>query len=313
MTRQSKLKLKIQGMTCDTCVRHVTRALQSVPGVVQVEVPGWQAGVAFVVVRPEVEPRDLEEAVAQAGYRAQVAEAVSREGTLEPTRQTASPSFTAATAKRPSLMVIGGGAAGFAAAIRGAELGARVLLVNAGEIGGTCVNVGCVPSKALLHALAHYHRAGEHPFCGVQTMKGALDWPQVVAHKEALVARLRQAKYRDVLAHYPGITYLEGRARFLDESRVAVDGQVFTPERVVVATGASPWVPPIPGLEEVPYWTSTTAMEARERPRSLIVLGANAVGLEQAQIFARAGVVVTVVELLPRIAPFEDETISAAL
>ncbi len=294
--KTQRIELEIQGMTCDSCAVHVEKALRSVPGVEAVGVPGWESGRARVVAAPGVAPADLERAVAQAGYRARP---------------------VAAPQPRPSvpasgmhLMVIGGGSAGFAAAIKGAELGARVTLVNAGEIGGTCVNVGCVPSKALIRAMEHYHRAGLHPFRGVQTMKGALDWAQVVAHKDELVAELRQAKYRDVLAAYPNVTYLEGRAR-LTGGGVEVDGQPHTPDKIILATGASPWAPPIPGLTD--YLTSATAMELRELPRSLLVLGGNAVGLEQAQIFARAGVPVTVVELLPRIAPFEDEAVSAAL
>jgi len=217
-------------------------------------------------------------------------------------------------------MVIGGGSAGFAAAIKGSELGYRVALVEAGTIGGTCVNVGCVPSKALIRAMEQYHRAGETRFRGVHTTKGALDWAQVVAHKDELVAELRQAKYRDVLAGYPNVTYIEGRARLQKTSEgskdllvVEINGQAYAPGKIILATGASPWAAPIPGLDEAGYLTSTTAMELTKLPRSMIVLGANAVGLEQAQIFARAGVRVTVLELLPRIAPFEDEDVSAAL
>jgi len=147
----------------------------------------------------------------------------------------------------------------------------------------------------------------------VQTMAGALNWAQVVAHKDELVAELRQTKYADVLAAYPGITYLHGRARLIGSNHVEIDGVKYTPDKIILATGASPWAPPIPGLAEAGYLTSTTAMELTELPRSLIVLGANAVGLELAQTFARAGTHVTVLELLPRIAPFEDEAISAAL
>lgn len=317
MTSPKKLELKIEGMTCASCALHVEKALSSVPGVEEVRVPGWQSGRAEVVLADEVAPAALEAVVEQAGYRASLA---SSAPAPEEHRAQAVP-FLAKGQREGHihLMVIGGGSAGFAAAIRGAELGYRVALVNAGTIGGTCVNVGCVPSKALIRALEHYHRAGEHPFRGVQTVKGALNWVQVVAHKDELVAELRQAKYRDVLAGYPNITYIEGRARLTGGNGVEINGQTYTPDKIILATGASPWVPPIPGLGEadghppVPYLTSTTAMELRELPRSLVVLGANAVGLEQAQIFARAGVAVTVVELLPRIAPFEDEAVSAAL
>ncbi|MER3545374.1 MAG: mercury(II) reductase [Chloroflexota bacterium] len=210
-------------------------------------------------------------------------------------------------------MVIGGGSAGFAAAIKGAELGFKVALVEAETIGGTCVNVGCVPSKALIRAVELYHLAGQHRFRGVHTTPGRISWPEVIAHKDALVKELRQAKYEDVLAAYPEITYIQGRARLTGKNGVEIEGRSYAPGKIIIATGASPWAPPIPGLDEVPYLDSTSALALKELPRSMIVLGANAVGLELAQAYARAGTVVTVLEVLPRIAPFEDEDISTAL
>ncbi|MBI5829969.1 MAG: mercury(II) reductase [Chloroflexi bacterium] len=218
-------------------------------------------------------------------------------------------------------MVIGGGSAGFAAAIKGAELGFKVALVEAGTMGGTCVNVGCVPSKTLIRSVEQYHLAGQHRFRGVQTMPGRINWPEVVAHKDELVNELRKAKYSDVLAAYPEITYIQGRARLTGKNGVEINGspfgdaqgRLYTPGKIVVATGAKPWAPPIPGLTDVPSLDSTSALDLKELPKSMIVLGANAVGLELAQVYARAGTYVTVLEVLPRIAPFEDEDISAAL
>ncbi len=304
MTDTKRIELNIQGMTCDSCALHVEKALKSVPGVQSAIVPGWESQKAVALVDPELDVATLEKAVAQAGYGARLARHQDAERDSTESKEEA-PGF--------DLMVIGGGSAGFAAAIKGAELGFRVALVNAGTIGGTCVNVGCVPSKALIRAMEHYHRAGEHPFRGVQTARGALNWAQVITHKDELVTELRQSKYVDVLSAYPNITLIEGRASLLGGNRVSVDGSTYAPGKIILATGASAWAPPIAGLQEIGYLTSTTAMELRELPGSLIVLGANAVGLEQAQIFARAGVAVTLVEVLPRIAPFEDEDISNAL
>lgn len=211
------------------------------------------------------------------------------------------------------LMVIGGGSAGFAAAIKGAELGFKVALVEADTIGGTCVNVGCVPSKTLIRAVELHHLAGQHRFKGVHTMPGRIDWPQVIAQKDELVNEMRQARYANVLAAYPEITYIQGRAQLTGKNGVEVDGRAYTPGKIIIATGARPWAPPIPGLNEVPYLDSTSALDLKELPRSMIVLGANAVGLELAQAYARAGTYVTVLEVLPHIAPFEDSDISAAL
>jgi mercuric reductase len=303
---EMNLELIVRGMTCDSCAVHVETALKSVSGVKEAHVPGWQSGRAEVLATEEVDDQKLLLAVEKAGYQAVVNSAHSLEGEPDP------PGW----AKEKDifdLMVIGGGSAGFAAAIKGAELGARVALVEAGTIGGTCVNVGCIPSKTLIRSVEQYYQASHSRFRGVQTQALDLDWAEVIAQKNNLVADMRQSKYVDVLAKYPDITYIQGRARLTGENGVEIDGQAYTPGKIVIATGAQPWAPPTPGLKDAGYLTSTTAMDLKELPHSLIVLGANAVGLELAQVFARAGTHVTLLELLPRIAPFEDEGISQAL
>lgn len=211
------------------------------------------------------------------------------------------------------LMIIGGGSAGFAAAIKGAELGARVALVEADTVGGTCVNWGCVPSKSLIRAVERYHIAGERRFPGVATNQEDIDWPAVVAQKNGLVSEMRQARYVDVLAAYPQISYIQGRAQLNREGEVKIDGTLHSPNRILIAAGAHPWAPPIPGLAGSGYLDSTAALDLSEIPKSMIVMGGNAVGLEIAQIYARAGSAVTVIELLDHIAPFEEPEISRAL
>lgn len=306
MSELNEFELAVQGMTCDSCARHVVEALRGVDGVQQADVPGWQSGRATVVAGNGVAAEALTAAVGQAGYAATVRTRRAA-GAPRPDPARGDGSF--------DLMVIGGGSAGFAAAIKGVELGYKVALVEAGTIGGTCVNVGCVPSKTLIRAMEQYHLAGQARFRGVHTAPGRVDWPAVIDHKEELVAELRQAKYLDVLAAYPEITYLRGHARLTGNGQpgVEIDGRAYAPGKIVVATGARPWAPPIPGLSEVPYLTSDAALDLKELPRSMIVLGGNAVGLELAQVYARAGTYVTVLEVLPRLAPFEDEAIGLAL
>lgn len=307
MTETMKIKLDIKGMTCDSCALHVEKALAGVPGVEGVHLPGWEAGTGSVITEGEVSPEALEDAVRQAGYHATVKTTLS-----EPSQRV--PIISKGQGgDHIHLMVIGGGSAGFSAAIKAAELGYKVALVETGTIGGTCVNVGCVPSKALIRTVEQFHLAGESRFRGVDIPEGSLDWMAVVAHKDDLVAEMRQAKYQDVLKGYPNVKYIKGRAHLTGGRGVEIDGQKYAPDKIIITTGASPWAPPIEDLEKVGYLTSTTAMELTVLPGSLIVLGANAVGLEQAQIYARAGASVTVVELLPRIAPFEEEEISTAL
>ncbi|CAN5269938.1 mercury(II) reductase [soil metagenome] len=220
------------------------------------------------------------------------------------------------------LLVIGTGGAGVAAAIQAVGMGGSVAVVEAGTIGGTCVNVGCIPSKNLIEVAAHYHAAARG-FQGTAACAPVLDWTAAIREKNALVAELRQAKYTDVLASYPGIALLSGRARLLSSGNgagpIIVRVQEGTTTRdhrahkVVVATGTYPSMPNLPGLDDVGALNSTTAMELEHLPASLVVLGGSAVGLELAQTFARVGVRVTVLEVMPRLLPMEDETISAKL
>lgn len=305
-SKVEELQLEVGGMTCDSCAAHVEKALSSVEHVSQVNVPNWKSGRATVIADGEIAADALTAAVRRAGYSARVR-------SRKPLGQITGDEPRGSGGGDFDLMVIGHGSAGFAAAIQGAELDRSVALVGEGEIGGTCVNWGCVPSKNLIWAMEQHHRAAASRFAGVRTAADPVSWPQVIDQKEALVHDLRQAKYLDVLDAYPAITHIQGRARLAENGGVAINGQVYTPRKIVLATGARPWAPPIPGLDQVQYLDSTSALELRELPRSMIVLGGNAVGLELAQTFARAGVYVTVLELLPRIAPFEDEELSVAL
>jgi mercuric reductase len=210
------------------------------------------------------------------------------------------------------LAVIGAGSAGFSAAITAAELGARVALVGHGTIGGTCVNTGCVPSKNLIRATeALHHARAAARFRGIRAEARVEDWRAVVRGKDALVDSLRRAKYVDLLPAYDGIAYIEGQARLCD-SGVLVDGSLLRTDKVIIATGAFPAPPPIPGIESVSYLTSTTALELERLPRSLLVIGGGYIGCELGQMFARAGVAVTIVDLVPILSAGEPE-ISAAL
>lgn len=207
---------------------------------------------------------------------------------------------------RYDLIVIGAGSAGFSAAITAAEEGARVALIGFGTIGGTCVNVGCVPSKTMIRAAEALHGArAASRFQGIIGEAHIEDWSALVADKDALVLGLRQKKYVDLLGAYDSIDYLEGAAR-LANGGVTVEGRFIAAEKIIIATGASPAIPPIPGLNETGYLTSTTALELSESPRSLIVVGGGYIGCELAQMFARAGAKVTLVtrsRLLPKAEP----------
>ncbi|EST34277.1 mercury(II) reductase [Streptomyces roseochromogenus] len=219
------------------------------------------------------------------------------------------------------LAIIGSGSAAFAAAIAAAGQGRRVVMVERGTLGGTCVNAGCVPSKALLAAADARHSAAvAGRFPGLAAARLPLDFPDLIDGKDTLVSQLRAEKYLDLAADY-GWEVVHGTAAFVgdgDDPLLEVAGADGGTRRIeaahyLVATGSVPWAPPVNGLAETGYLTSTTAMELDALPESLLVVGGNAVGLEQAQLFARLGTKVTIVEALERLAPFEEPEVSAAL
>ncbi|MGH9158601.1 MAG: mercury(II) reductase [Vicinamibacteraceae bacterium] len=213
---------------------------------------------------------------------------------------------------RPDIAIVGAGSAGFAAAIRAVELGAHVTLVGHGTIGGTCVNVGCVPSKTLIRAVEGLHVArAASRFSGISAEARVSDWSSLVAQKDDLVSALRKAKYVKLLAAYEGITYVEGRARFANGG-LEVGGTSLPAARLLITTGARPAMPPIAGLDAVPFLTSTEALALPRLPGSLVVIGGGYVGCELAQLFARAGVKVTIA-CRRRLLPEAEPEISGAL
>ncbi|MGH9285955.1 MAG: mercury(II) reductase, partial [Acidimicrobiales bacterium] len=201
------------------------------------------------------------------------------------------------------LAVIGSGGGAFAAAIRASNLGARTAVIERAQIGGTCVNVGCVPSKTLLAAADAYHTAAVHPYAGVPTSTGPVGLAELIAQKDELVGHLRQAKYVDLADAY-GFELIPGQASFADPETLAVDGRRLRAGAYIIATGAEPAIPDLPGLAEADYLTSTTAMELSEVPERLVVIGGGFVGMEQGQLFSRLGAEVTIIgRLAPRAEP----------
>ena len=201
------------------------------------------------------------------------------------------------------LAIVGSGGAAFGAAIRAANLGARVALIELGAVGGTCVNVGCVPSKTLLAGADAFHGATSHPHAGLPTHAGPIDMQAFIAQKDELVSQLRQAKYFDVADAY-GFEIIHGKARFIDPETLDVDGHALRATSYLVATGAEPSVPDVAGLAEAGYLTSTTTMELSEVPARVVTIGGGFVGMEQSQLLSRLGAHVSIVgRLAPRAEP----------
>jgi mercuric reductase len=295
---QRRAELAITGMTCDSCAHHVTKALHGA-GAQAVEVD-WRGGVAWFGWPAGVSEDSLRDAVLDAGYQPDTVELAQTPIPVAPIRSV-----------DYDLLVLGSGSAAFAAAIKARDAGRSVALVENGTLGGSCVNIGCVPSKALLRAGEAAWQSGHHPFTGVTTESPDVDLAALVEAKDELVAELRQAKYADLVDEY-GFDVLPGTARFVDPDTVEVGDRKLRAAAVLVATGATPAAPPIPGLAEAGYLTSTAALELKEIPRRLAVIGANAIGLELGQFFGHVGSQVTFVDVAERIAPFEEPEASQA-
>lgn len=215
--------------------------------------------------------------------------------------------------KRYDLVILGGGSAAFAAAIKGTELGAQVAICEEWVIGGTCLNRGCITSKNLLKAGEVFYYSHHQPFKGIEIPKGRLDLSRLIEQKDELVRELREEKYMAILRVNKRIHYFDGKASFVSGDGVRVGDKILKGERFIIATGASPQVIAFKGIERVDFLNSTTALDLKTLPSSMVILGGRFVAVELAQIFSHFGTKVTILQRSPRIIPDEEEEISERL
>ena len=196
--------------------------------------------------------------------------------------------------------------------MKATDLGASFLMIEKGVVGGTCVNVGCVPSKRLLAAGDIYYY-GDHHYDGITLDQGSLQLDSVIKEKDDIVADQRERKYTNVIRDLPGATYLEGSAKFLSMSELNVNGSRIRGKNFLIATGSSPRILPIKGVQEVGYLTNVEALSPRRWPESLVILGGRALALEFAQMYSHFGTEVTVLQRSEQIIPEEGPELSEAL
>ena len=297
-------QLQITGMTCDSCATHVKQALEKVPGVRSASV-SYPHSTAELAMTSDTPLAALTAAVASLGYRAALADALapSQGASLLDKTLGLRGRGPEATGKASELhvAVVGSGGAAMAAALRAVEGGARVTLIERGLTGGTCVNVGCVPSKIMIQAAHIAHTRTRSAFdAGIGACTPRVDRKQLVAQQQARVEELRHAKYERILESNPAIELVRGEARFKGSRTLVVElaggggERQISFDRALIATGASAMVPPVRGLNDTPFWNSTEALVSDEIPRRLIVIGSSVVAVELAQAFARLGSAVTV-------------------
>ena len=202
------------------------------------------------------------------------------------------------------LVVIGYGAAGFAAIIRANELGIKPVLIGYGKIGGTCVNEGCVPSKRLLRIGELYSYSSK-----INKSRFFPDFYEAFEDKQEIVDTLRKEKYEDVLNSYD-VKLIEGKAHFISPNAVKVNGEVIEAKKFIIATGSSPSIPDIRGLRESGFWTNVEALSPKRKVSSLAIIGGRALALEFAQMYKRLGVDVVILQRSERILPDWEPEIS---
>ena len=210
------------------------------------------------------------------------------------------------------LCVIGAGPGGLTAASAAAQLGRQVVLVERDAMGGDCLNRGCVPSKALLAAARHAHLIRSAADFGIAPSEPVIDFPRVMAHVHAVMASIEPDDSQERFEAL-GCTVIRKAARFLDRSTLEAGEFHVKARRFVIATGSSPWLPSLPGLESVPYFTSDNIFDSVALPKRLIVLGAGPMGLELAQAFRRLGSEVIVLEALAPLAGHDPELVRILL
>jgi len=210
------------------------------------------------------------------------------------------------------MVVIGSGMAGINAALIAQEAGATVAVVERGRVGGTCPTRGCIPTKALIRSAEVAHEIGRAAEFGIRVGAVEVDFGAVMARVRGIIDKGSNAT-RAYLESLERLELVIGEARLDGPTAVRVDGRRLGARQIVIATGAEPRRPPIPGLASVPHLTSDDVLELRELPRSLTVIGAGPIGLELGQALSRLGAEVTLVEIAPRLLPHEEPEIAEAL
>lgn len=294
-----KYRIKIKGMSCSACEEHIVDALERI-GAKNIQA-SFHRGEAVYELPEDKAVDHVKRAIDEANYQPGEIEEVSLQNIVDLDDEG---DF--------DLLIIGSGSAAFSAAIKATEYGAKVGMIERGTVGGTCVNIGCVPSKTLLRAGEINYLAKINPFAGLQTSAREVELAALIKQKDELVSELRNQKYVNLIDEY-GIKFIEGDAVFVNENQIDVNGKKLSAKHFLIATGASPSLPPIKGLKEVDYLTSTSLLELKEIPKRLTVIGSGYIGMELGQLFHYLGSEVTLIQRSERLLKEYDPEISDAV
>lgn len=210
-----------------------------------------------------------------------------------------------------NVAIIGGGPGGYVAAIRSAQLSLKTVVIEEVKLGGTCLNIGCIPTKTLVKNAEMLYELKHASGRGIKVGKPEIDMPEMMAMKNKVVAQLTGGI--QFLLNRNGVTVVKGKAAVVSEHMLAVNGEEITFDNLIIATGSSNFIPPVPGLEEGGILTSTELLDIDHVPERLAIIGGGVIGCEFASIFNELGSKVTIIEMMPNIVPAMDADISAAL
>ena len=298
--KKETIKLGITGMTCDHCASGIEKMLSKNDGVTEAKV-SYKNGSCECSFDPSKTSREeiINTINDTKNYRVK--------GEITKNGNSGNNHF--------DLIIIGGGSAALSVAIKAESLGLSTLMVNGGlDFGGTCVNVGCVPSKNLIRAGETAYHATHSNFAGIKPKGVDIDFAQVIKDKKKLVATLQEKKYMDVVSDFENLKMIAGWAEFKDNKTIVVNGKTeYTSLKFIIATGATTNIPNIEGLNEIGYLTNVSLFDLEEKPESITIMGAGYIGLEIAMAYNRLGVKVRIIEFTDRVLRTQTSDISEAL
>jgi mercuric reductase len=313
---QATVSLCIEGMTCDRCAVSIEKRFAGKKGIISKQVSYGKKSGEFTYVPSLISKQEIVDTInSTKRYRVVSNNTENTINATKPYRMVSNNTENGSGKNHFDLIIIGGGSAAFSAAIKAEELGLSTLMVNAGlPFGGTCVNVGCVPSKTLIRSAEAVYHSTHSNFEGVRPKGADVDFARVIKDKKQLVATLQQKKYVDVVGDFENLQMIEGWAEFVDNKTILVNGNdTYTALKFIITTGASTNIPEIEGLKAVGYLTNATLFDLEEKPESLTIMGAGYIGLEIAMAYNRLGVKVRIIEFTDRVLRTQTPDISEEL
>ena len=292
---QQTVAFEISGMTCDHCATSIEKRFEGNNAIISKSINFPEGKGAFSYDSNKITQDEIKAIINKGNFKVK-----GVIGKKNPIKKTGEGQY--------DLIIIGGGSGAFSAAIKAESLGLTTLMVNGGlDFGGTCVNVGCVPSKNLIRVAETVYHATHSNFASIKPKGADIDFKQIIQDKKQLVATLQQKKYMDVVSGFQNLTMVEGWAEFESEKTILVNGKdKYTALKFIIATGSTTNIPNIEGLNEIGYLTNVSLFDLEEQPKSITIMGAGYIGLEIAMTYNRLGTKVRIIEFTDR--PLRSQT-----